>query len=171
MGWTIEKIKFPAPKRPLRARQPNKGLEKLKKSNFQLPKGPCGHDNRTKGLKKKKSQIFRSQKAPAGTTTGQRAWTIQKVKFSAPRRPLRAWHQEHRTWKIPYNFLYFQNIKAFPDSDQKTTLRTRFWNLFEHNWPLIGPLDFSRKRNILTFEGASRGIGKEIQKEHCWQES
>ena len=43
-------IKFSAPQRPLRARQPDKGLEKFKKSNFQLPKGPCGHDARDKGL-------------------------------------------------------------------------------------------------------------------------
>ena len=43
---SFQGVKSPAPKRPLRARQPEQGLEKFKKANFQLPKGPCGHDIR-----------------------------------------------------------------------------------------------------------------------------
>ena len=72
--------------------------------------------------------------------------------------------------RSPERLLYFENIKTVLDSKQKTALQTRFWNLFEHNWPLIGPLDLSQKRNILTFEGASRGIGQKIQKSHHWRE-
>ena len=62
----IQKVKFPAPKRPLRARHPEQRAEKCKKSNFQLPKGPCGHDTWSTGLEKSKKSIFQVPKGPCG---------------------------------------------------------------------------------------------------------
>ena len=79
---------------------PLEAFSEPKKSNFQLPKGPCGHDTRTKSLKKSKSPISSSQKTPAGTTPGRRAWKVQKVKFPAPKRPLRARHPDEGLEKI-----------------------------------------------------------------------